>query len=266
MKRLQKIVLFLIFFITHERYTIQELYAIQAQDNLIDTACLLTKASYVSAEMQKNVLIFMGKDPIENKIDSIKNIPSVEEIITKISQLQDKHGSIENLKIKKQALDALDTAIKAIEITILKIRLKYQEGLAESATNLRLVDILSNQKKILQEKITELDGKSIWSYIAKPSTTHVLAAFVLTMALGGAAYYYNFLKWEKADLNEEEQNRALSLEESSMQTGSKNLEHLHENPRIKIRNIVAKFIDPHDKQHTSVVAAVMPLLMVTFPV
>ena len=72
------------------------------------------------------------------------------------------------------------------------------------------------------------------------------------MALGGAAYYYNFLKWEKADLNEEEQNRALSLEESSMQTGSKNLEHLHENPRIKIRNIVAKFIDPHDKQHTSV--------------
>ena len=156
------------------------LHAIETCESLLKAADQLTKASYTSVKMQQNALAFVQNNDHDD-INAVQQLPSVTEIITKVSQLQDSNGLIEDLITRKLALRALNDAIKATDHAILQ------------ASNAELIDVLNNQKIALQDKIYQLKRKSLWLFLSKPSTRPLLiATAVIIIATGTTHYYYKF--------------------------------------------------------------------------
>jgi hypothetical protein len=232
----KKIGLCLVFFIANFYH------AMQACENLMTTVDILTKSSYTSSEMQKTVLLFTS----DNATDTVQELPSVQEIITKVSQLQDQQGFINNDKLRKQAIDALATAIKATNnaLSVAKLQHKNQdlEHLLPLTIHDKIIDLLNNQKKVLQKKVGELTKKSIWQHFAQPSTIHVLVALTITtVIITGITLYFDVFNLDASQ----------DSKEPIIFTGgpfNKKREALY----AKIRTILTKFIDLNDKQHTTV--------------
>lgn len=179
----------LIMFITNISCTMQ------TSEKLQTTVHTLTQESYNNSELQNSILFLMNDSLLDN---TTHEIPSIDKIIARISHLQNPQGIIKNEKTKTIALNALNAALQATNNALLiansqekKEALKH---IIPSAHYHELINLLHNQKKLLQKKVDELNKKTIWSYIAKPSTPYIAAGITIALlATGiGAAYYYGY--------------------------------------------------------------------------
>lgn len=201
MNRINKTVAYLIMLMATCSYTIH------TSTSTIDAANLLINASYSSPEIQKNLLSFVHKDiTIYSESDMNENLPSIDEIVSKVSNLQNKHGFIENLQEEKAALQALQAAVKATDKVISFMQIKNITDRAMSLINTenkndtdslsyhllmnsKIIEYLKKQRFILQNKINQLEQKATRSYFTNPSLTHIAIGVILTSAITGGIYY-----------------------------------------------------------------------------
>ena len=230
MKNLKKIILILTV-LTHNLF-----HAVSASQEALIAANSLIKVSYTSPEMQYDVISFINHDTIVNRANADFIIPSTDEIVKKVSQLQNFQGYIENKTIREQAIKALKTAMRAtknaISITKLQtIHINEDDYHIPSTKNSILLEVLKNKKDILQQKIDQLDQKSIWSYFAKPSTAYLIFGAAIILAITGTAYYFHF--------NQSDPYNPL-LYQTTPRQGETQLS-------TETRKILTDFVDPHNE-------------------
>jgi|GEM_PF-3380522 len=199
------------------------------------TANTLIKASYTSSEMQGDVMSFINDNDDINRMNTRFIIPSIDEIIKKVSQLQGPQGSIEDSATRKQAIKALKTAIKATRnaisiVELQAIRINENDYHIPSTKNDTLLEILRSKINLLQQKLDQLDQKPIWSYFAKPSTAYLVFGTAIIVAITGAAYFHHFTYKEPYD-------------HSSYTFNSREGEaHIS----TQVRKTLTDFVDPHN--------------------
>ncbi len=155
-------------------------HSLQACENVFSRAETVTQLSYSSLDIQKITFL------CPNKNDATPHIPSAEEIIIKISHLQNSQGLITNEQTKQQALDALQVTIQATNnaLSLINFQSKdYELGL-----------ILRHQKQILHSKMRELNQESTWEHLTKSPAFNAAVAFtVTTLVIAGITYYFDIL-------------------------------------------------------------------------
>lgn len=215
-------------------------YTIQASQNVYTTANTLTQESYNTPEMQNAIILLMNN----NLVDATQqNIPSVEEIIAYVCKLQNTQGIIKNKKTKTKALEALNAAIQATDKALLIANSQSENEVLEcvitSTQHHELIDLLNNQKRLLQQKIAELNKETIWSYFSKPLTPYIAAGIAIALLTTGigTAYYYGYF-------NSHDSSQPIIF------TGAP-LTKKREDAYEKIQYLLKKYHDPHDKDPLS---------------
>ena len=230
MKNLKTIILIFAFLIN------SQFHANSTSQDATVTANSLIKVSYTSPEMQNNVITFINDNALLHRSNTNFIIPSVDEILIKVSELQNFQGCIEDAVVKKQALTALATATRAtknaISITEMQaVQVSDSDYHIPSVHNNMTLKILQSKEALLQQKINELNQKSIWSYFAKPSNAYLMFGAAVILAITGAAYYLHFTHEEPYDH---------SLYVTAPKQGESQLS-------AHTREILTDFVDPQNK-------------------
>ncbi|MDP3788135.1 MAG: hypothetical protein Q8Q60_02310 [Candidatus Chromulinivorax sp.] len=204
-------------------------HTIQGCENVFLTAEMLTQSSHTALDLQKIISLF----PHENTDKAIPYIPSIQEIITKISQLQNSQGLITDKQTKQLALDVLKIVIQATDnaLSLINFQSKdYELGI-----------ILRHQNKILHIKMRELNQKSTWEYLTKsPAFNAAVACILTTLVIAGITYYFDVL-----DLG--------IYQAPPLPTGS--IDNQTTIVYNKINVLLHKFLDPQDKAPLSMYIA-----------
>lgn len=181
------------------------LQAMESTQDLLHTADMLTQQSYATPTMRTSLLRFLGHE-IPATIDATDNqtnampMPSVNEIVNKVSLLQNQHGIIEREVTKKQAVAALRAALHATKIAIKKAYQRHKENFLQVSFDTQLISILRNQQETITIKIDQLEQKTIWQHLTSKPALY-LATGAVMIAAGGAAYYYYQLQQQAAQKN-----------------------------------------------------------------
>jgi len=152
--------------------------------DLTQDAHFIIQASYPSEDMKQSILKFVYKKEEISNLQTT-NLPSVETIIEKVSELQNKNGDIQDFHLKKQAIDALQAVKSAIN-----------KALIYTTENQKLTKFLQAQQKTIEAKLQQINTTSIFSYFTHPT---VITGMALTITISGCFYYYKYFYQPKQE-------------------------------------------------------------------
>ncbi len=202
-------------------FVVASFQTMQAYENVFSTAETLTQSYYSSHDIEKTTSLFAYK----NIGQSTVYIPSTQEIIAQISQLQNSHGYITDKQTRQQAVDALDAAIKATFKALLQI--------SSPSNDPELGIILRHQQQILRIKMSEINRESMLQSCTTSPTIHAaVAATMAIVVIAGITYYCNALHEEICHVP----TLPTSPTDNETQIVYK-----------KINVLLDKFLDPQDK-------------------
>lgn len=221
-------------------------YSTQACQELTIIANALTQESYSQSEKLDIMLLFANEAGSNTKIDCLATIPTVQEIIERISLLEDSQSDIKNISIKKQSLKALQATINATDNALLLIYMQSynieSSQLLPATIHDTLIEMLKKQKNILEEKVAQLNTQHIPTFLSPSTMTYIITGIVIGMVITGvgASYYYSLLDNAASEIPED----------PIIFTGIFDKKRNELYTRMSV--ILTKFVDPNDKQSTSV--------------
>jgi hypothetical protein len=187
MKKLNVFACYLLFFITSMISN-----KLNASQTIMQQADQLIQQSYATVQAAKSVQFFMHQHSYYQLHETAPK-PSIAEILFAISQLQDSYGFIADEQLRQQVLQVLRATITATKKALEKIELQATNNQTLSANDLKMLQTVQYQNKLLRTKFSQVKHRSAQSYLAQPSTWYLIAGAFVMISLGSMAYYYNFL-------------------------------------------------------------------------
>jgi hypothetical protein len=140
------------------------------------SAIMLIADSYFSPEMQYPVLELFDRPMIVDKQTGVtQNIPTIKEILNKISSLQNMDGTISIPEKKEAAINALNATQEAIEIAffVAKIEAAYNnpEYIFYQNVEAQLADELKSYQQEVSYKLEQVNPKSMLSWFLSSNTS-----------------------------------------------------------------------------------------------
>lgn len=215
----------------------------RASEHIIATADMLTKASYTSPQIEEVLVLFTDE---QMQSFQSKNFPTAKDIIKKVAQLEKSQNFLKNFSIKKKSIDALQATIhateKAISIAYAHKNNKNGDSMLLEAIHNEVVTVLQEQKESLQKKMNQLNTtSSINTFFSNPANQYMIAGTILGMlATGiGISYYFNLF------------DHATSIPKDPI-VFSGPFDEKRNALYTKMSVILNNFVDPNDKQSTSI--------------
>ncbi len=186
-------------------YMMMTALCVTGQQSITEQAYHLIQTSYASQAAKNLVQKFMNQHNYYESTDLTK-IPSVAEILSTISQLQDPYGCIADKTLQEIVLDVLRATITATNNALEKIK-NNRNDQSLSTTDAQIIESIQYQNKLLRIQFTKIKHRSLQSYLMAPSTWYMIGTVIALISLSSFLYYYNF------PVQNEEYNFILTPEE-----------------------------------------------------